>query len=60
MNDDPGRSNQRDVWLLLTRHIVDTRRSDEYISLSVRSDDFVQEDVLSIKVCGILGAEHYH
>ncbi|KAI0338367.1 cysteine proteinase [Trametopsis cervina] len=32
-------SAESDVWILLTRHIVDTKRSDEYISISVEVED---------------------
>ncbi|KAJ3553680.1 hypothetical protein NM688_g3481 [Phlebia brevispora] len=39
---------QRDVWLLLTRHVVDSHRMEEYVSLTVHNDD-MRSGVVSVK-----------
>lgn len=51
IDHDATVTRQRSVWLLLNRHIADTRRKDEYISLSIGNDDSAASDLDSIKVC---------
>ncbi|THV06173.1 cysteine proteinase [Dendrothele bispora CBS 962.96] len=40
------RSNDQEIWVLLTRHVVDTRKSSEFIALNVQiEDDFAGRSV---------------
>lgn len=44
----------REVWLLLTRHVVDTRRTGEFIALSVQQHDgVVNMRDMSLKAGGL-------
>ncbi|KAG1739095.1 uncharacterized protein EDB91DRAFT_1237555 [Suillus paluster] len=38
---DPSDANEIEIWVLLTRHLRDTRRTSEYIALSVQEDDTI-------------------
>lgn len=37
-------TSEDEVWILLTRHLRDTRRTSEYIALNVQEDDTVLGD----------------
>ncbi|KAG2063826.1 hypothetical protein BDR04DRAFT_1235377 [Suillus decipiens] len=34
-------SSETEIWILLTRHLCDTRRTNEYIAINVQEDDMV-------------------
>ncbi|KAG2740037.1 cysteine proteinase, partial [Suillus brevipes Sb2] len=36
-----GDSTETEIWILLTRHLYDTRRTSEYIAMNVQEDDIV-------------------
>ncbi|KAG2055542.1 cysteine proteinase [Suillus hirtellus] len=37
-------STETEIWILLTRHLCDTRRTNEYIAINVQEDDTVLGD----------------
>ncbi|KAJ7125274.1 hypothetical protein C8R44DRAFT_875091 [Mycena epipterygia] len=37
--DSTSRNDEEEVWVLLTRHVVDTRRTSDFISLRVQLED---------------------
>lgn len=39
-----GDSTETEIWILLTRHLYDTRRTSEYIAMNVQEDDMVLGD----------------
>ncbi|KAI0070564.1 cysteine proteinase [Panus rudis PR-1116 ss-1] len=46
---DPSDSNDHEVWVLLTRHVVDSKRKGEYISLSSQVKDVVDRNISQLK-----------
>lgn len=34
-------SSETEIWILLTRHLCDTRRTNEYIAINVQEDDMI-------------------
>ncbi|KAG1772088.1 hypothetical protein EDD22DRAFT_1021042, partial [Suillus occidentalis] len=40
-----GDSSETEIWILLTRHLYDTRRTSEYIAMNVQEDDMVLGDL---------------
>ncbi|KAG2142326.1 uncharacterized protein EDB93DRAFT_1158574 [Suillus bovinus] len=43
-NENGKDSTETEIWILLTRHLRDTRRTNEYIALNVQEDDMVFSD----------------
>ncbi|KIK39167.1 hypothetical protein CY34DRAFT_770204 [Suillus luteus UH-Slu-Lm8-n1] len=43
-NNGKGDSTETEIWILLTRHLYDTRRTSEYIAMNVQEDDMVLGD----------------
>lgn len=43
-NNGKGDSTETEIWILLTRHLYDTRRTSEYIAMNVQEDDMVSGD----------------
>jgi calpain-7 len=43
-NNRKGDSTETEIWILLTRHLYDTRRTSEYIAMNVQEDDMVSGD----------------
>lgn len=37
--DSTSRNDEEEIWVLLTRHVVDTRRTSDFISLRVQLED---------------------
>lgn len=44
INKNGKDSTETEIWILLTRHLCDTRRTNEYIAINVQEDDTVLGD----------------